>query len=240
MSSKQKSITPVLIIILLVVVSSIAYLMFSRNSVSLTQPSNPVTDNSRPQLKTEDLNKKYAPVPYKWSDLNFDPANETVEYNDPITRLIVEIPYNKNWGTKDFSLAPYEGQQLYPEKFYLQFGHVVYGCDGPCDTKDGIQFWSRTYIMSADPKKTKEEYLAYLKVNNSGETITTENINGKDVVILTGGTHDGPADLVTYVVIGKNKNYTIQQAVNSYTPENWEDKESDGLIRKVIASMRFN
>jgi hypothetical protein len=75
-------------------------------------------------------------------DFNHEPANTNVAYKNIDKGLELSIPYNKNWGSKNYRINPYD-----EEKNGISFGEFTIG--------EGCS-WLRNYQLSFETSKSKE------------------------------------------------------------------------------------
>ncbi len=122
------------------------------------------------------------------------PANATVRYSNSKKGIAFDVPYNLNWGSDKFRIAPYfEYEDL------IQFGQM--GIFDAC-------IWSRPYTMHLREKKSAEEVVSYIQESDPPALIpvppTTIELNGLTVVrYATSGMCTYPA----LQIIGEKHNY---------------------------------
>ena len=78
-------------------------------------------------------NVKYLPVgeSLEWVEgtkWNFDPPTTFITYSNPEKGFSFLVPYNENWGGREFKMRAYE--ETKDGKIY--FGNVAVGCEGDC------------------------------------------------------------------------------------------------------------
>ncbi len=133
---------------------------------------------------------------------NFDQPNTTVIYSSKKWGFSFAVPFNNNWGNKNFRLNPFD--ETISDATLA--AHISYG---PIGSFEGCG-WSRDESVTVLKKQTAQEILADL--NKSGDYAQLTGLKKPEIVKING------LEVVKYevvglchypimVVIGKNYNY---------------------------------
>jgi hypothetical protein len=251
---RQRGFAPLIVILLLLLVMVGGFLLlykYKLPSDSQKQSPSPntlntqsTTDTNRLALSLKEIVDKFPANNYRGevtkddpygtpekvnTALNYDRPNEMRHYENKELGISIELPYNSNWGTKDFKPTAYD-ESLKEDKSVAKvtFGPIIAGCDGDC-------FWMRQYSISLDKKQTIDEFTKALdkQIGSPGAPYTLtgytkDEVNGVDVLKVTTNTEE-----ILYYVFGEKYIYLINDiSLNPYSVGFMKD-DSDVLWKSV-------
>jgi hypothetical protein len=152
---------------------------------------------------------------------NTDPPTTTVRYANIAWGLSVDIPFNPDWGTENYSIAPYD-----EGKSSVIFG-PLHGCEGGVYCREssiGILPASSAQAITAQLQKEAktEDCKSYQCIHD----IRTVTMNGLTVVMHQ---EEGMSSVTIWEVLGKKQRYML--ASNYYL--------SSDDIGRIIGSMKL-
>lgn len=151
-------------------------------------------------------------------EFNYDTPNTHVEYKDSNRGLLMNIPFNTNWGNEMFRLEPYDETESAKERV-MSFGAIApfEGCG-----------WIREYFIVFKPARSAEAVIEEVNSNNPGNLSELrphgEIINGLTVVkwevLGLCSEHD-------LEVIGRKNNYELHKICNT------DYSELENLVKTI-------
>lgn len=149
-------------------------------------------------------------------EFNTDAANEFVTYEG--NGISVDLPYNENWGNKNFSVLPYE----------IGSNEVVFG--KLIKLKDCR--WAREYILEIiDKRSITKAKDAYYNNGVSQDMIKIYKLSGYTIIRTV---NLGNCDQVSYEILGPKYNYVFRAICSSNI------KADSEILEKVVNSLTFD
>ncbi len=192
--------------------------LIANQQVAIEKP--PEETDSRKLFTAENMQELLGEgVPCSPLDFNTDPAATTVKFEDKTLGLSVEIPFNNDWGTKDFRILPYEMITRVVESSVVE-GTIAETEEttllhfGPYQTGEGGGCGRRMQLAFEDPM-TADAVLAEARAEETPEKTggaelpnlaSKKTINGLTVVEYD---HGLICNFPTIEVIGKKHNYKL-------------------------------
>lgn len=145
--------------------------------------------------------------------LNYDQPNEYVKYSNKNIGIEFNVPYNKNWGNKQYAVKPYDEWAYYGSIVsYLTYGPLV--CrneeNEPC-------VWWRETSMHLDclPHINLKELEKNSVTRDGVKGVVEERKIGKvSVVLLKYNDQDNCEEKL--FIIGNKCNYSLDQPLSKY------------------------
>ncbi len=180
---------------------------FTKTTKNDTQPkNNTVNDNAdkRISLTPENISQYNPPLKPNCSEkFNKDTPDVTVKYENKSRGIILELPYNKNWGNETYKINPYDKWNDENGKEYILFG--------PLTNFEGCS-WVRNYALYFYPANSADIRIEEMKKTPNYLEIfilkpIKKSINGLDVIEFQ---RHGLCDNSELEIVGKKYNYVLR------------------------------
>lgn len=141
----------------------------------------------------EAFEKKGGCLQYK---INNDPPDEYVKYTSQKYGIEFKVPYNKNWGSQQYKVYPYEEWTVNPVR--INFGPLK------CNGTDG--WWSRPVSLYISPLFYYHDQKDF-SAGPYKATVETKKVNDLDVLLIKYNGQDNADEQV--IILGKKYDYVI-------------------------------